>query len=363
LGLLEVSAAALLASTSPCPPAIIAPAQPTPVAQTVTPATDAPAIPISDPTPSAPSPRQDASPQDAVSPAAASPAPDSADGAAQSGEVPATPAADDANPDEEVILVTARPGAPPGDPAAAINEITFTAVQAVDDVLIAPVAHGYEAVVPKPLRDGVHNVLNNLDEPIVFVNFLLQLKIGKAFETAGRFLVNSTLGVGGLFDIAKRKPFNLPRRSNGLADTLGFYGVGPGPYIFLPLIGSTSVRDVFGRVLDLSILPTAVPNPFAIPVVTLSKATISAIDDRVENDEVLTWVKTSSNPYAAMREFYLKKRAAEIDVLKGKRANAEFTVQEFEALKTTELPPAKVKDKDKQRVKDQTAQVPLCPAP
>src|SRR3546814_1283739 len=76
-----------------------------------------------------------------------------------------------------------------------------------------------------------------------FLNFLLQFKIGKAAETLGRFAVNTTFGVGGLFDVAKTMPFNLPYRRNGFANTLGFYGVEPGPYFYLPLIGSTTLRS------------------------------------------------------------------------------------------------------------------------
>jgi phospholipid-binding lipoprotein MlaA len=234
---------------------------------------------------------------------------------------------------DDTIIVTARLGAPPGDPMELVNEVTFGAVQSVDKAIIAPVAHGYEKGIPEPIRDGLHNVLNNLDEPVVFLNFLLQLKVGKAFETVGRFAINSTLGAAGLFDVAKKKPFGLPRRSNGLADTLGYYGVGPGPYMFLPLIGSTSVRDLFGRVVDLSLLPTAVGKPFTNPIVSLSKGALSSIDERVENDEILTRVQQSDNPYAAMREYYLKKRQAEIEVLKGKRCNADIDLNEIEALK------------------------------
>jgi phospholipid-binding lipoprotein MlaA len=242
--------------------------------------------------------------------------------------------------DKNIIVVTARTGPPPGDPVEAVNEVSFVAVQAIDGAIIAPVAQGYKAAVPNPIRDGIHNVINNLDEPIVFVNFLLQLKIGKAFETVGRFAINSTVGVAGLVDVAKKKPFNLPRRSNGLADTLGFYGVGPGPYLFLPVVGSTTIRDLLGRFVDLSLLPTAVGKPFTDPIVSASKGILSSIDDRVRNDEILTRVQQSGNPYAAMREYYLKKRQAEIDVLKGKRCNADINLADLEFMDSLPTAPA-----------------------
>ena len=239
---------------------------------------------------------------------------------------PSTPPADA----QDTIVVTARQGPPPGDPVEAVNEVAFSAAQSVDNAFAAPIARGYKRVIPEPIRDGLQNFLNNLNEPVVFLNFLLQLKIGKAFETVGRFAVNSTLGGGGLFDVAKKQPFLLPRRSNGLANTLGFYGVGPGPYLFLPLIGSTTVRDLIGQVVDLSLLPRAIGKPLTLPVVSVSRGVLSSVIERVEKDEIFTRVQQSGNPYAAMREYYLKKRQAEIDVLKGKRCNADINLDELE---------------------------------
>ncbi|GAA3731628.1 hypothetical protein GCM10022269_06180 [Sphingorhabdus rigui] len=247
---------------------------------------------------------------------------------------PVTPVA----AEKDIIVVTANQGPPKGDPIAVVNEVSFGAVQSVDKAIIAPVAYGYRDGLPAPIRDGMHNVLNNLDEPVVFLNFLLQLKIGKAAETVGRFAINSTIGVAGLFDVAKKSPINLPRRPNGLADTLGYYGVGPGPYLFLPVFGSTTVRDLLGRLVDLSLLPAAVGKPFTNPIVSAAKGTLSSIDDRVENDVILTRVQESGNPYAAMREYYLKQRQAEIDVLKGKRSDANIDLNELEFLDSLPAP-------------------------
>src|SRR3546814_675307 len=139
----------------------------------------------------------------------------------------------EAAPDE--IIVTARSEAPPGDPLQNVNIEAFQVAQSVDKALVGPIAKGYEGGVPKPIRDGLGNALRNLREPINFLNFLFQFKIGKAVETVGRFAINSTIGVAGIFDVAKKPPVNLPYRPNGFANTLGFYGVEPGPYFFLPL--------------------------------------------------------------------------------------------------------------------------------
>lgn len=220
------------------------------------------------------------------------------------------------------ILVSGRAPSPI-DPVERVNVVSYEVVQGIDTAVTGPIARTYKKALPEQIRVGVHNALNNLDEPIVFVNFLLQLKPGKAFETASRFLLNSTLGGAGLFDVAKRKPFNLPRRANGLADTLGYYGVGTGPYLFLPIIGATTLRDVLARPLDLLILPTAIPKPFGNPSVSLGKGTLSALDERAGNDEKLAKIHAAKDPYLVQREEYLARRQAEIDVLKGKRKSID----------------------------------------
>ena len=115
-----------------------------------------------------------------------------------------------------------------------------------------------------------------------------------------------------------------------MANTLGFYGVGPGPYLYLPLIGSTTVRDLIGQVVDLSLLPRAIGRPLTLPAVSVSRGVLSSVIERVEKDEIFTRVQQSGNPYAALREYYLKKRQAEIDVLKGKRCNADINLNELE---------------------------------
>ena len=237
-------------------------------------------------------------------------------------EVSAPPAAPPV-PDDGAIVVTGREDAPPGDPIEAVNAASFAAVQAVDDAVVAPAAKLYERGLPRPVRSGIRNVLHNLAEPINFVNYLLQLKPGKAAETLGRFAVNSTVGIAGLVDVAKNKPFKLPHRANGFANTLGYYGVGPGPYLYLPLIGPTTVRDLGGRLLDLSLIPTAVGAPFNTPAYSLSNGVLKSLDDRVEADAKLREFHAASDPYTAEREWYLAMRAAEIAALHGKPAPAE----------------------------------------
>lgn len=226
------------------------------------------------------------------------------------------------------IVITGRSDAKI-DPFRAVNERSFEATEAVDKALIAPVARAYKKTAPKPFRDGVHNVLYNLREPVVFLNFLLQHKIGKAIETAGRFGINTTVGLLGAFDIAKRKPFRLPRRGNGFADTLGFYGVKPGPFMFLPLVGPTTVRDLFGGAVDRLVLPLAAGRVVTKPAFVVPAAVLGVLDHRAEFDDTLHELHdNAADPYANTRTFYLQRRQAEIDHLRGRGTGSSSPMSE-----------------------------------
>ncbi|GGB49844.1 MlaA family lipoprotein [Blastomonas aquatica] len=234
---------------------------------------------------------------------------------------PGEPAPAPAPAEQNAIVVTARPDSEPGDPMLQLNADSYEVVQDVDEALVGPVAMAYKDAIPKPIRHGLRNFLRNLTEPIVALNFLLQLKPGKAAETVGRFAVNTTIGIGGLFDVAKRDPIKLPYRRNGFANTLGYYGVEPGAYLFLPLIGPTTIRDLVGGTVDGLLLPTVVGAPFNDIKFTLPAATLSALQGRIQIDEQLNALRNQSNdPYIDARDFYLKRRQAEIDALRGRNA-------------------------------------------
>lgn len=225
--------------------------------------------------------------------------------------------------DQNEIVVTAQQHAPPGDPLEKINAKFFAATQAVDKAVVGPIALAYKHTVPGPARHGLRNFLYNLHEPVVFLNFLLQLKPGKAAQTLGRFAINSTIGGAGLFDVAKRRPFNLPRRPNGFADSLGYWGVKPGPFLYLPLIGPTTVRDLVGTVLDRLVLPLPIGKPFNRLTYTVPTGVLSSLDRRVEFDDQLHRLRDeSADPYTASKKFYLEGRQTEIDELRGKRSSA-----------------------------------------
>lgn len=211
----------------------------------------------------------------------------------------------------------------PGDPLEGFNRKMFGGYQSFDKAVLRPVALGYKHVIPKPVRSGFRNALSNVGEPIVFLNFLLEFKIGKAVKTLGRFAINSTLGLGGLIDVAKTSRFRLPHRPNGFGDMLGFYGVKPGPYLFLPLVGPTTLRDLLGGQADGLVLARAVGEPFDRWDYAIGTGVISGIDQRAESDDELKALFDGAlDPYATLRSVYLQDRQGEIDELRGKHVAA-----------------------------------------
>ena len=235
----------------------------------------------------------------------------------QSSDLPVDLAEDLGDADDGLIIVNARAKSS-GDPIEAVNVKSYEATAAIDGAVFEPVAMAYQKSIPSPVRSGLRNFLGNLHEPVVFVNFLLQHKIGKAAETVGRFAVNSTVGAVGLFDVAKSAPINLPRRPNGFANTLGFYGVETGAYLYLPLIGPTTMRDLVGQGADRIMMPLALGGSFITPEYSAAINTVKVLDRRSENDEQLRKLREDTNdPYLASREFYLQRRQKEIDNLRG----------------------------------------------
>lgn len=227
--------------------------------------------------------------------------------------VPATPPADPAHkPAEGDIVVTAREKSP-SDPLADLNAKSYEAIQAVDQAVVGPISMGYKSAMPKPVRLGLRNFLRNLEEPVIAFNYLLQLKPGRMVKSVGRLAINSTIGIGGLIDVAKRKPFNLPYTPNGFANTFACYGIGPGPYFFLPLVGPTTLRDLIGVGMDRAALPAVVGKPLDQPYYAIPANVIDSLNDRIDIDEQLKEIRANStDPYTATRELYLKQRKAEI---------------------------------------------------
>ena len=120
--------------------------------------------------------------------------------------------------------------------------------------LINPMAEGYASIVPQPARIGVSNAVHNIQFPIRFTNNLLQLKFKNSADELKRFIVNSTIGIGGLMDPAKNH-MNIPAHDEDFGQTLGYYGVGSGFHIVLPFLGPSNVRDIVGLTADAYLSP------------------------------------------------------------------------------------------------------------
>jgi phospholipid-binding lipoprotein MlaA len=242
-------------------------------------------------------------------------------------------------PSGNVIVVTGDSETRQKDPLVNLNETTFKLTQDVDQALVKPIAGAYEEELPSPVRKGLRNFFRNLMEPVNALNYLLQLKPGKAFETLGRFAINTTVGVGGLVDVAKKKPFNLPYRRNGFGNTLGYYGVGPGPFLVVPLIGATSLRDLLGTGVDQSILPFAIGKPFNTPYYAIPAFTVNSLEYRIEFDERLEQIANSDDPYFAMRESYLCLREADIAALKNRPPPRDCSIDALLGIDAPEVTP------------------------
>ena len=139
------------------------------------------------------------------------------------------------------------------DPFEEFNRAVFGFNEALDAVIFLPLAKIYQFIFPKPIRDTFRNFMRNLNAPFVLANDILQGEGERAGHTLSRFLANSTLGVGGLFDVATG--IGIPYHDEDFGQTLGVWGVGEGVYLVLPILGPSTVRDGLGKVGDAFINP------------------------------------------------------------------------------------------------------------
>ena len=199
----------------------------------------------------------------------------------------------------------AAPAAGNPDPWEPVNRGLFKLNKGLDRAVIRPGAVFYHHALAHPIRDGVHNVLYNLGEPVTFINNVLQARPDRAGKTALRFVVNTTVGVGGVFDVTGVS--GLPRQPSGFAETLTRYGAPQGPYIFLPLFGPSSVRDLTGRAVDVVTDPFTWINYGGRPGVQAARGVLAGADQRVRLDPVLKDVNhTATDPYATLRSAFLQ---------------------------------------------------------
>ncbi len=196
------------------------------------------------------------------------------------------------------------------DPLEGWNRGVYGFNNVVDGAVLAPAAHGYRAVTNEPIRDGVSNVLSNLRQPVVFANTVLQGKPGAALGTVGRFLINTTFGIGGVFDIAT--PSGLPEHKEDFGQTLGVWGVDEGAYLMLPLFGPSNVRDAFGLGVDTALDPLTWAKFDGDTEVRIGRQVVGAVTVREELIEQIETLRDQPEPYIALRRNYTQQRQAAI---------------------------------------------------
>lgn len=191
-----------------------------------------------------------------------------------------------------------------GDPLEGYNRVMFEINQTIDGLLLKPAAEFYVLAVPEGVHFRVSNVLDNLGEPLNFLNNLAQGKMERAGTSFMRFTINSTLGVVGIFDVAT--DWGLERAPEDFGQTLATWGVGGEPYLVLPLLGPSNPRDAVGFEVDWAADPTS----YLLPSEGgLARSVLSGVSQRAEHIENLeTLERTSVDFYAVLRELYKQYR-------------------------------------------------------
>ena len=190
------------------------------------------------------------------------------------------------------------------DPLEPLNRGIYAFNDAIDTAVLKPVAMGYRAVLPQFVRTGVSNFFSNLDDVTVIVNGILQLKIPQAVSDTGRLLINTTVGVLGLIDVATH--LGLEKHNEDFGQTLGYWGVGNGPYLMLPLLGPSTFRDGVGRWVDSKTDPVRWEDHIRTRNQFLVLRVINTRANLLDSEKVLD--AAAIDRYAFLRDAYLQRR-------------------------------------------------------
>jgi phospholipid-binding lipoprotein MlaA len=205
------------------------------------------------------------------------------------------------------------------DPWEPMNRRIYNFNAIFDNYVFLPVVQAYEFVLPVFAQKGVTNFFRNLTEVTNLMNSLLQFKIEKAVNTFGRICINTTVGLGGLIDVATLND-GIAREDEDFGQTLGFYGLGPGPYLVLPILGPSSVRDATGLAVDTVVYSLMMQELIGLTdlgspeddILNYSLSALYAIDKR--HGEPFRYFKTGSPfEYDLIRKLFLIKREFQID--------------------------------------------------
>lgn len=195
-------------------------------------------------------------------------------------------------------------GTNPADPWEAWNRKVFAFNDALDDAVLRPVAQTYRDAVPQLVRTGIDNVLGNIGDAWSMVNHLLQGKLQTGVEMGIRFVTNTVFGLGGVLDPATE--MRLPRRAQDFGITLGHWGVGPGPYVVLPLFGPRTVRDTFGLATDSLFDPARLPETTTGRWSVLALEVVNTRANLLATTQLLA--EAALDRYSFARDAYLARR-------------------------------------------------------
>jgi len=195
----------------------------------------------------------------------------------------------------------------PRDPLEPVNRAVYRFNDALDKAVIKPLAKGYRAVTSAPVNRGVTNFFSNLQDVDSALNNVLQLKMERAGSDVGRVLVNSTVGVLGFVDVATN--LDMPKYGEDFGQTFGVWGLHPGPYIVLPVLGPSSARDAVGLVGDWYADPVFYVTPWEAQV---GLRVVRGIDQRADLLPASKLIEESLDPYAFTKDSYLQKRRNDV---------------------------------------------------
>ncbi len=196
----------------------------------------------------------------------------------------------------------------PRDPWESFNRGVHSFNQEFDKAIFKPVAKGYQAIMPEPLDKGVANFFNNMLDFPSALNNLLQFKLSRAATDVGRILVNSTLGLLGFIDVASN--MDMPSYKEDFGQTLGYWGIDPGPYLVLPILGPRNVRDTVGLVVDWYTQPVAYLDE---RYVRWGLAILYGIDKRADLLGATDVLEAAAlDHYSFTRDAYLQKRRNDV---------------------------------------------------
>lgn len=202
--------------------------------------------------------------------------------------------------------------APVSDPWEPLNRDLFAVHESVDQAVLEPLARGYRAATPSPVRTGVRNFLRNLRGPVIFANDVLQGEFSRAGATAVRFGLNTTVGIGGIFDPAASA--GVEYHDEDFGQTLAVWGVPAGPYLFVPVFGPSSVRDSAGRMVDMVFDPLSYLDGEDAWAARATRGTLTGLSVREQLLETVDDVRANSiDPYATFRASYGLLRASAIE--------------------------------------------------